>query len=264
MASLVGIGDFIGWDGACLLIGKAIRVVPQHSHQAIQIVFGYAGPIGLRHGDEGDWTQYPLGIVPSRQPHSMDATAATYNAVIFIEPETVSGRALTERYLQGGIASIDEAGVREASSKLFTTWLARSGDEALIAAARQVVKALTHGEEAGAVTDKRVIRAVEYVNANLHRQITLDDVARAVYLSPGRLRHLFVEQTGMGLRPYVLWRRFLRAWELLVNGESVSSAAHAAGFADSAHFARTSRETFGFPPSLLEVRRTTERAREET
>lgn len=263
MASLVGIGDFIGWDGVCLMIGKAMRVVPQHSHQAIQIVFGYAGPIGLRHGDEGDWSHVPLGIVPSRQPHSMDATGATYNAVIFVEPETVSGRALAERYLQGGIASVDEPSVREASANLFAAWLAPSDDQALIAAARRVVTALTGGEEPSALTDKRVIRAVEYINANLQRTITLEDVARDVCLSPGRLRHLFVEQTGMGLRPYVLWRRFLKAWELLVDGESVSTAAHAAGFSDSAHFARTSRATFGFPPSLLEVRRTPDGARED-
>jgi AraC-like DNA-binding protein len=258
VASLVGIGDFIGWDGGCLLIGKALRVVPTHSHQAIQVVFGYAGPIGLRSGDEGDWTHYPLGVIPSRQPHSMDATSSTYNAVIFIEPETVNGRALTEQYLRDGIASIDDPSVRQASAELFNTWLGHATDQEMIVAARRVVLALTRGEEPAAVTDKRVIRAVAYVDANLHQQITLEEVARDVYLSPGRLRHLFVEQTGMGLRPYVLWRRFLRAWALLVTGESVSTAAHAAGFADSAHFARTSRQTFGFPPSLLEVRKPSE------
>jgi AraC-like DNA-binding protein len=141
---------------------------------------------------------------------------------------------------------------------MFATWLGHASDQAMIEAARRVILALTGGEEPAAITDKRVIRAVEYVDANLDRQITLDDVARDVCLSPGRLRHLFVEQTGMGLRPYVLWRRFLRAWELLVAGESISTAAHAAGFSDSAHFARTSRQTFGFPPSLLEVRKTPE------
>ena len=38
----------------------------------------------------------------------------------------------------------------------------------------------------------------------------------------------------------------------------VSAAAHGAGFADSAHFARTSRQTFGFPPSLLQLGQTPE------
>ena len=68
-------------------------------------------------------------------------------------------------------------------------------------------------------------------------------------LSPGRFRHLFAAQTGMGLRPYILWRRLLRVWELAMSGESFSAAAHAAGFADSAHLTRTSRRMFGVPPS---------------
>jgi len=259
VAAVVGIGDFIGWDGGCLLIGKAVRVVPQHSHQAIQIVFGYSGPVALRGGDEGEWTPYPLGLIPSRQPHSMDATRATYNVVIFVEPETPAGRSLTERHLRDGIASIDDPCVGQASAELFAAWLGRADQDALIAGAWRVIRALTGGQEPAVVTDERILRAVAYVNASLGRTITLDDVARQVYLSPSRFRHLFIEQTGMGLRPYVLWRRFLRAWELLASGESVSAAAHGAGFADSAHFARTSRLAFGFPPSLLEVRRDPDR-----
>jgi AraC-like DNA-binding protein len=57
----------------------------------------------------------------------------------------------------------------------------------------------------------------------------------------------------MALRPYTLWRRFLRVWELLMAGESLSSAAHAAGFADAAHLTRTSRRMFGFPPSAMKM-----------
>jgi AraC-like DNA-binding protein len=38
-----------------------------------------------------------------------------------------------------------------------------------------------------------------------------------------------------------------------MKGASLSAAAHAAGFADSAHLTRTSRRMFGFPPSSMEV-----------
>lgn len=254
MASVVGIGDFVGWDGAAMLIGKALNVTPRHAHQAIQIVFGYAGPVRLRGGNDGEWTPYPLGIIPSRQPHAMDATDSTYNAVIFVEPETRIGRALTERYLGDGLASIDDTDVALAVADLFRVWLRPRAREALIAPARRILQMLTRDVQPSIVTDERIIRGVAHINANLARPITLEDVAAAAFLSPGRFRHLFVEQTGMGLRPYVLWRRFLRAWDLLATGESVSTAAHGAGFADSAHFARTSRRTFGFPPSLLQVR----------
>ena len=56
----------------------------------------------------------------------------------------------------------------------------------------------------------------------------------------------------MALRPYILWRRFLRVWELMMNGASISAAAHEAGFADAAHLSRTSRSMFGFPPSGIQ------------
>jgi methylphosphotriester-DNA--protein-cysteine methyltransferase len=55
------------------------------------------------------------------------------------------------------------------------------------------------------------------------------------------------------LRQYVLWRRFVSVWEHRMNGASLSTAAHAAGFADSAHLTRTSRRMIGIPPSLMDV-----------
>lgn len=253
MPTPVGVGDLVAWDGGVLLIGRANRIIPTHAHQAIQLAFGYAGPLGLRASDDEEWTPYPLGLVASRQPHSMDATAATYNAVILIEPETAIGRALAERYLSRGLASVDDANVRAACAELFTTWLGGTSKEGLIAGATRVVAALATDVRPATVTDERILRATEYIRGNLGGDVSLDEVAAHAFLSPGRFRHLFVEQTGMGLRPYVLWRRFILAWDLLARGESISTAAHRAGFADAAHFTRTSNQMFGFPPSLLQV-----------
>ena len=102
------------------------------------------------------------------------------------------------------------------------------------------------------MSDERILRAAAHIRAHLDAALTLDDVAEVACLSPSRFRHLFVEQTGMALRPYILWRRMLRAWELLTAGGSLSAAAHAAGFADAAHLSRTSRAMFGFPPSAIQ------------
>jgi AraC-like DNA-binding protein len=55
----------------------------------------------------------------------------------------------------------------------------------------------------------------------------------------------------MALRPYILWRRLIRVWELLAEGMPLSAASHAAGFADAAHLSRTNRRMFGFAPSAL-------------
>jgi AraC-like DNA-binding protein len=249
----VGVGDLVAWDGGVLLIGRANRIIPLHSHQAIQVVFGYAAPVGLRTSNDEAWTTYPLGIVASQQPHSMDATASTYNAVIFVEPETELGRSLTERYLGARVASVEGADTRAACADLFSTWLGGTSKDQLIAGATRVISTLAKGVIPANVTDERIMRATDYIKAHLNGNVTLDDAAGHVFLSPGRFRHLFVEQTGMGMRPYVLWRRFILAWELLAKGESISAAAHRAGFADAAHFTRTSNQMFGFPPSLLQV-----------
>jgi AraC-like DNA-binding protein len=103
------------------------------------------------------------------------------------------------------------------------------------------------------------------VKAHLDAPLTLEEVAAEACLSPSRFRHLFVEETGMALRPYILWRRFLRSWEVVMAGGSLSRAAHESGFADAAHLTRTSRRMFGLAPStLISLRVDPAEAREAT
>ena len=244
---------FVSWEGGCLLIGQG-GVVPSHSHYAIQISFGAERGIRFRPSESEEWTEYGGAIIASRQPHSMDATRLSFGALLLIEPETREGRALTERYLEhGGIAALPDHTLTEARDTLFSAWNGERSERAVVDAARQAVRVLTHGVEPSVVSDERIVRAISYVRSHLDAPLRLDDVAGAAFLSPSRFRHLFVEQTGMALRPYILWRRFLRVWELLMKGESLSAAAHAAGFADAAHLTRTSRRMFGIPPSALRI-----------
>jgi AraC-like DNA-binding protein len=251
MSQLRGAGHFVPWDGGCLLIGRAHDLTPLHAHYALQIGVGRTTGICFRPTDEAPWTAYDVAIIPSRQPHAMDATRVIANAVLFIEPETRAGRAISEQYLQGGICDVEQASLRTCANALFSAWDTR-GLSAVTRAAGDLISALTGGIAPATVTDPRVLRAIVYINAHLTEQVTLDEAAAEACLSSSRFRHLFIEETGMAFRPFVLWRRFLRAWELIGGGAAISTAAHAAGFADAAHFTRTSRQMFGFPPSALE------------
>ena len=136
---------------------------------------------------------------------------------------------------------------------LFAAYLEERSATAVEAAARRVVHTLTGGVQPSVVSDQRILRAIAFIKANIGAPLDLETVAREAFLSPGRFRHLFVEQTGMGLRPYIQWRRFLRVWELVMHGTSLSAAAHDAGFADAPHLSRVSRNLFGFPPSGLQM-----------
>lgn len=246
-----GTGHFVPWDGGCLLIGRHVGVIPPHAHYAIQIAFGAEPGVRFRTDEQDDWTEYAGAIIPSRQPHSMDASQLSGNAIVFVEPETRQGRAITELYLRDGIAPIPESILDAVRAPLFSAWLDLRDRRAMIDAAQAVLAALTGGVEAMVVADERILRAIAYINSHLDAPLTLEEVAAEACLSPSRFRHLFVEETGMALRPYILWRRFLRVWELATTGTSLSTAAHLAGFADAAHLSRTSRRMFGIPPSVL-------------
>jgi AraC-like DNA-binding protein len=249
----VGAGDFVSWDGGCLFISRrAVAIVPGHSHYATQIAFGSEFGLRFRPTDAEPWTSYDGAVIASRQPHSMDSMHVPYCAVIFVEPETREGRALHELFGDSGISALAADALADVGPALFSAWQQQRSADAVIAAARDVVRELTGGIEPVVATDERILRAISHVRSHLGSELTLESVADVACLSPSRFRHLFVEETGMALRPYILWRRFLHVWELLARGVSLSAAAHAAGFADAAHLTRTSRRMFGFPPSALQ------------
>src|SRR5262249_24455711 len=80
---------------------------------------------------------------------------------------------------------------------------------------------------------------------------SLEGLADAVGLSPGRLTRVFTESIGIPLRPYLAWLRMQRSACAILAGASVTEAAHVAGFADAPHLSRTFRRRLGFPPSAL-------------
>jgi AraC-like DNA-binding protein len=252
MPGTVGNAQYFPWDGGSIFVGTS-GVFPVHAHQAIQICFLFDGPIQLRPEDDAPWIDYGLAVVRSRQRHGMKGSGLHHGAVIFVEPETREGRVLTECHAGEGIAAVDRALIATVLPRLRAAVLERRGRQEIVEAARRIVQALTRDTEPSVISDERIVRAVAYINANLSQSLTLDRVAAVAHLSPSRFRHLFAEQTGTGLRPYILWRRFVSVWEHTMRGESLSTAAHAAGFADSAHLSRTCRRMMGIPPSLLDV-----------
>ena len=253
MSALTGDVELYMWDGGCAFVGSSSARTALHSHQAIQIVFGTDGAIRLSPAAAGPWTTCRLGIVASRQPHIMDATDVSLGVVMFIEPETPEGRALAARCLATGFASLDPAVAAPALTELFEGFVARRGEAAVIQSARRTVTLLTDGVAPRQATDDRIVRALAWINAHIRLPISLDAVAGAVFLSPGRFRHLFVAEMGIGLRPYILWRRFMRTWGMIMDGATISKAAHDAGFADAAHFTRTSNRMIGVSPSGFRV-----------
>ncbi len=106
------------------------------------------------------------------------------------------------------------------------------------------------------ILDARMAAALESIERALNLgTVPLQLVARRARLSTDRFRHLFAAHMGMSYKRYVLWRRLRLATTHLMDGQDVTTAAHAAGFSDAAHFARTLKSTFGVTASQALVGR---------
>ncbi|HYF19249.1 MAG TPA: AraC family transcriptional regulator [Ramlibacter sp.] len=244
-------GDFLAWTGGAALIGEGSGAIALHSHYAIQLSLGSPSGLRVRFGRAGEWQSCAAALVPSRAVHSIDVNECDWSSVLFIEPETAAGRAIAAR-LQGRLEVLPQPRIAPFVQRLERAWRLERRPDAVQAVYQGLLRELSGAEQREA-SDPRVRAAVDHIGRHVDQPLTLPQVAAVAHLSPSRFRHLFVQETGMPLRTYLLWRRLLHVWTLLVQGESLAAAAHAAGFADSAHLSRTSRTMFGLAPSALQM-----------
>lgn len=100
-----------------------------------------------------------------------------------------------------------------------------------------------------------VTRAMEYVTRHYHEQITLNDMADAVRLSPSYLSALFSRETGITLTRFVHRTRVERAKRLLRDTDkSVSEIAFDVGFRNVTHFNYVFRKVEDSSPSQYRFR----------
>ncbi|MGI9598035.1 MAG: helix-turn-helix domain-containing protein [Acidimicrobiales bacterium] len=77
------------------------------------------------------------------------------------------------------------------------------------------------------------------------------EIARAVGYSLPHLQHLFRSHVGTSIRSYRTSSRFVSLAGGYAARRSLTDAALAAGFFDSAHLTHAFTKTFGVPPSLV-------------
>lgn len=239
------------WEGGGLWFIEAASDrfgVPSHAHHAIQVTVLLDGRmvIGMHEAEFSG----PIIAVDADAEHSLALDGAA--ALLFIDPESGLGRAVKADLLCGRqLASVAPDRFACGVDELRSAWRDERPAADLKPLGRRLVEGLA-GEGHTAPTDPRVASLIEGLADRLDGPLSLSDAARHVHLSPSRLRHLFVEQTGLPFKSYVLWRRLMRAVEMVAQGAPLTEAAHAAGFSDSAHFSRTCRRTFGLPASALQ------------
>lgn len=247
--TIAGIGRVLLWSGGSLWIGRAAGRGEPHAHHAIQLSLGLTGPVCLRAGT-AEWRPYGCAFVPSHCAHQFDGMNESV-AQIFVEPETLRGRILTEKYAGAGVQALPHEALRPHCAELLAAFRSGAPDADLVQAAQDLLDRLCGDVREVRKTDARITRAIAFVRARLGEPIALADAAGAAHLSQSRFRHLFVLQTGISFRQYLLWARVEAAVGAAMRGASWTAAAHAWGFSDAAHLTRTCRRMFGVAPTMI-------------
>lgn len=245
----VATGRAYFWQGGSLWIGRAQGRTDWHSHHALQIAITLDGRCRFRQQADGEWSELAGALVRPDRPHQFEAGDITM-AQVFVEPETVEGQALCARF-SADISTLPEAERAAMAQRLHDAYTNEVNAEAMIESARGAIAILAGTSPPSVPVDPRVQKAIVRIRERIHAGVSLADAAAAAALSPGRFRHLFVQETGSTFRAYVLWLRLNVAIEQAMAGRSWTDAAHAAGFADSAHLNRTFKRMLGLNPSAL-------------
>jgi AraC family transcriptional regulator len=101
----------------------------------------------------------------------------------------------------------------------------------------------------GGLPRAKLVRAVEYIQDQLHTDLTVSGIAQAVGMSPYYFTRLFKESTGQSPHQYVIEARVTKTKKLLITGKfTISEAAFHVGFVDQSHLTRHFKRVFGLPP----------------
>jgi AraC-like DNA-binding protein len=184
-----------------------------HRHYCHQLVRGEAISAWTEHGPLSG----PCVLIPSQTHHRLQVSA-TPCWLVFAEPLAFAAEALHHA-------------VAHAPASL-----------------QSIAQAVLSVRQPRAL-DPRVAATLDRIDALLGERVQAAALAREAALSLSQLERLFSAQVELPVRRLILWRRLRLALSLTWNGDSLTHAAHAAGFADSAHLSRSMRNLFGVSPS---------------
>lgn len=108
-----------------------------------------------------------------------------------------------------------------------------------------VMKELGFTNIAVSEKDSRIVEAIHYIEKHLGENLTIKEVAEALYLSESWFSHLFREQMGISFAGYLVIKRIYAVYMGIVNGKNITEASLEAGFSSSAHFAAANKKMFG-------------------
>jgi AraC-like DNA-binding protein len=218
-----------------------------HHHPAVQVTVGGQGPLTVTH-DGAAHDVCSLVVVASGARHAAWADSGSAPLTLYFGLQTPEGVALnTLAHSLGqhfGIWMVD--GGKELADSTVAALDAGGPD----AAADFLVDRLC-GTQGPRSVHPQLRQAMQVVSSRLPDHVDVASIANAVALSPDYLGRLCKQQTGVSFSATIRWARLVTAASHILDGRSVTDAAHLAGFADGSHATKVCWEMTGASPREL-------------
>ncbi len=235
------------WNGRMMFFGITTHA-SMHRHHAMLVAIGLSSAFSLKHNDGRH--ECRLAVVNADEPHQFDSDAP--HVLLLIEPETETGKHIKQALLGDcKVKALDIGAIEAFLPGLNTCMVQEYPCQRAKDLSDDVITAISGERERTRDVDSRIRKALEILSRSPEKKMPAKSLADLVYLSEGRLTHLFKEQVGIPIRHYLLWLRLMEALNLALEGKAITTAAHDAGFADSAHLSRVFRRMFGMKLSEI-------------
>lgn len=97
-----------------------------------------------------------------------------------------------------------------------------------------------------------IIKILNFINNNITRPITLNDVSQSIHLSKEYTARLFKKEMGMTVSEYINKQKLALAKDMLENNSiSLKAIANNLGYDNYTYFTQIFKETFGISPQKM-------------
>ena len=220
------------WTGPAraLYVGPGLDLSP-HLNVATTIAVSLRQPFEwrawVRSQGWSPWRSEVVAVIPSQTLHHLKSLGPM--AFLYLDPLTDRRHPLSRAELLHGRERLRLAGPLVGLDEAFAAF----------------------GLKPHHPRDARIARVVRELERRPEAFGRLQDAAALACLSPSRFRARFDAELGLPFRRYRLWRRMAAVMRTVAAGATLTEAAHAAGFASSAHLSSTFKRMFGLRASDL-------------
>jgi len=96
--------------------------------------------------------------------------------------------------------------------------------------------------------DEVIIDILKYIKENLAKKITLNILEAEFHINKYYICHLFKKNTGFTIIEYIIYKRIMRAEELLITGTPIIDIPSQVGFGDYTNFYKAFKKILGVSP----------------